>query len=73
MGLDVVVQETLSTLEYAHRAKNIFNKPEVNRKLTKKALIKVLAPYLYLPPVTPDAFTPQAPSGFCLSYYSSYS
>ncbi|NXU47321.1 KIF11 protein, partial [Turnix velox] len=34
------VEETLSTLEYAHRAKNIMNKPEVNQKLTKKALIK---------------------------------
>ncbi|EPY81997.1 kinesin family member 11 [Camelus ferus] len=33
-------KETLSTLEYAHRAKNILNKPEVNQKLTKKALIK---------------------------------
>uniref|UniRef100_A0A7M4FBE7 Kinesin family member 11 n=1 Tax=Crocodylus porosus TaxID=8502 RepID=A0A7M4FBE7_CROPO len=32
--------ETLSTLEYAHRAKNILNKPEVNQKLTKRALIK---------------------------------
>ena len=30
----------LSTLGYAHRAKNILNKPEVNQKLTKKALIK---------------------------------
>lgn len=27
-------------MEYAHRAKNILNKPEVNQKLTKKALIK---------------------------------
>ncbi|XP_036192486.1 kinesin-like protein KIF11 isoform X1 [Myotis myotis] len=34
------LEETLSTLEYAHRAKNILNKPEVNQKLTKKALIK---------------------------------
>ncbi|KAM4851564.1 kinesin-like protein KIF11 isoform 2-T3 [Thomomys bottae] len=34
------LEETLSTLEYAHRAKNIMNKPEVNQKLTKKALIK---------------------------------
>ena len=33
------LEETLSTLEYAHRAKNILNKPEVNQKLTKKALI----------------------------------
>ncbi|XP_006147700.1 kinesin-like protein KIF11 [Tupaia chinensis] len=36
----VNLEETLSTLEYAHRAKNILNKPEVNQKLTKKALIK---------------------------------
>lgn len=35
------VQETLSTLEYASRAKNIMNKPEVNQKLTKRTLIKV--------------------------------
>ncbi|NXX90785.1 KIF11 protein, partial [Centropus bengalensis] len=34
------LEETLSTLEYAHRAKNIMNKPEINQKLTKKALIK---------------------------------
>lgn len=34
------LEETLSTLEYAHRAKNIMNKPEVNQKLTKRALIK---------------------------------
>lgn len=34
-------QETLSTLDYAHRAKNIQNRPEVNQKLTKKALLRV--------------------------------
>ncbi|XP_056147810.1 kinesin-like protein KIF11 [Lampris incognitus] len=34
------LEETLSTLEYASRAKNILNKPEVNQKLTKKTLIK---------------------------------
>ncbi|XP_065833724.1 kinesin-like protein KIF11 [Oscarella lobularis] len=33
-------EETLSTLDYAHRAKNIKNRPEINQKLTKKALIK---------------------------------
>lgn len=32
----------MSTLEYASRAKNIMNKPEVNQKLTKRTLIKVL-------------------------------
>ena len=42
IGLFFSSQETLSTLEYAHRAKNILNKPEVNQKLTKKALIKVI-------------------------------
>ncbi len=35
------MEETLSTLDYAHRAKNITNRPEVNQKLSKKALIKV--------------------------------
>lgn len=34
------LQETLSTLDYAHRAKNIQNKPEINQKLTKKNLMK---------------------------------
>ncbi|KOB69118.1 Uncharacterized protein OBRU01_17302 [Operophtera brumata] len=34
------LEETMSTLEYAHRAKNIQNKPEVNQKLTKKAILK---------------------------------
>lgn len=35
------LEETISTLDYAHRAKNIMNRPEVNQKLTKRALIKV--------------------------------
>jgi len=43
----VLFQETLSTLDYAHRAKNITNRPEVNQKLTKKALIKVRYSLLY--------------------------
>ena len=30
--------ETLSTLEYAHRAKSIKNKPQVNQKMTKSVL-----------------------------------
>ncbi|KAG9341824.1 hypothetical protein JZ751_018546 [Albula glossodonta] len=34
------LEETLSTLDYANRAKNIINKPEVNQKLTKRTLIK---------------------------------
>ncbi|XP_062499722.1 kinesin-like protein KIF11 [Corticium candelabrum] len=34
------IEESLSTLEYACRAKSITNRPEINQKLTKKALIK---------------------------------
>ena len=34
------LQETLSTLEYAHRAKNILNKPEINQRATKRTLVK---------------------------------
>ncbi|KAJ0411020.1 hypothetical protein ATCC90586_003622 [Pythium insidiosum] len=34
------IDETISTLEYAFRAKNIKNKPEVNQKMTKTGLLK---------------------------------
>jgi kinesin family protein 11 len=34
------VEETLSTLDYAHTAKSIINKPQNNNMMTKKALIK---------------------------------
>lgn len=34
------VEETLSTLDYAHRAKNITNRPEVNQKLQAKVFFK---------------------------------
>ena len=34
------LDETLSTLDYANRAKSIRNKPEVNQRMTKKALIR---------------------------------
>ncbi|ORX54901.1 kinesin-domain-containing protein [Piromyces finnis] len=34
------IEESLSTLDYAFRAKNIRNKPEVNQHMTKKALIQ---------------------------------
>ncbi|CAN6358356.1 unnamed protein product [Urochloa humidicola] len=36
------LEETLSTLDYAHRAKNIKNKPEVNQRMMKSAMIKDL-------------------------------
>jgi kinesin family protein 11 len=34
------MEETLSTLEYAYRAKSIKNRPEVNARMTKRALIR---------------------------------
>ncbi|CAD5324962.1 unnamed protein product [Arabidopsis thaliana] len=36
------LEETLSTLDYAHRAKNIKNKPEINQKMMKSAVMKDL-------------------------------
>ncbi|XP_021766534.1 kinesin-like protein KIN-5C [Chenopodium quinoa] len=36
------LEETLSTLDYAHRAKHIKNKPEINQKMMKSTLIKDL-------------------------------
>ena len=36
-------EETISTLDYAHRAKNIRNKPELNQKISKVTMIKDLA------------------------------
>ncbi|XP_055704208.1 kinesin-like protein Klp61F isoform X1 [Phlebotomus papatasi] len=34
------LEETLNTLDYAHRAKNIQNRPEINQRLTKKTVLK---------------------------------
>ena len=39
-------QETLSTLDYAFRARNITNKPEINQKLSEEALVKVTGDWL---------------------------
>lgn len=36
----VDIEDTLSTLDYASRAKKITNKPEMNQRLTKKALLR---------------------------------
>ena len=34
------MEESQSTMEYATRAKNIINKPELNQKVSKKMVIK---------------------------------
>ncbi len=36
----LAVEETMSTLDYAHKAKNIKNQPLVNQKMTKKTVLK---------------------------------
>jgi kinesin family member 11 len=36
------MEETLSTLDYAYRAKNIRNKPEVNQVVSNKTMFKDL-------------------------------
>ena len=54
----VNLEETLSTLDYAHRAKNITNRPEVNQKLTKKAMMKVCKSFqLYLSDLCPQCLS----------------
>ncbi|EXB67891.1 125 kDa kinesin-related protein [Morus notabilis] len=46
------LEETLSTLDYAYRAKNIKNKPEANQKMSKAVLLKDL--YLELEKMKED-------------------
>ncbi|KAI3856004.1 hypothetical protein MKW92_038801 [Papaver armeniacum] len=46
------LDETLSTLDYAYRAKNIKNKPEVNQKVSKAVLLKDL--YLEIEKIKQD-------------------
>ncbi|UYV78321.1 KIF11 [Cordylochernes scorpioides] len=58
------LEETLSTLEYAHRAKNITNRPEINQKLTKKALIKELT--LQIERLRRDLMASQSKNGIFL-------
>eukprot|EP00775_Hariotina_reticulata_P002385 gene2385-2689_t len=38
----VCLEETISTLDYAHRAKNIRNRPELNQRISKTTMIKEL-------------------------------
>ncbi|VEL21076.1 unnamed protein product [Protopolystoma xenopodis] len=38
--INLCLDETLSTLDYAHRAKNIQNRPEVNIRLSRKEMVR---------------------------------
>ncbi|KAF8646114.1 hypothetical protein HU200_065960 [Digitaria exilis] len=55
------LEETLSTLDYAHRAKHIKNKPEVNQKMMKSALIKDL--YLEMERMKQELFATREKNG----------
>ncbi|VEL26685.1 unnamed protein product [Protopolystoma xenopodis] len=37
---NLCLDETLSTLDYSHRAKNIQNRPEVNTRLSRKEMVR---------------------------------
>ncbi|KAG2538638.1 kinesin-like protein KIN-5A [Panicum virgatum] len=55
------LEETLSTLDYAHRAKHIKNKPEVNQKMMKSALIRDL--YLEMDRIKQELFAAREKNG----------
>ncbi|GER34434.1 kinesin-related protein-like [Striga asiatica] len=55
------LEETLSTLDYAHRAKNIKNKPEINQKMMKSAVIKDL--YFEIDRLKQELFAAQEKNG----------
>ncbi|ONK62329.1 uncharacterized protein A4U43_C07F2770 [Asparagus officinalis] len=60
------VEETLSTLEFACRAKSIKNKPEVNQKLSKSVLLKDL--YLQIEKIKQDVRAAREKNGVYIPY-----
>jgi kinesin family protein 11 len=60
------LEETLSTLDYAYRAKNIKNKPEANQKLSKAVLLKDL--YLELERMKEDVRAARDKNGVYIAH-----
>ncbi|KAK3226447.1 hypothetical protein Dsin_006309, partial [Dipteronia sinensis] len=60
------VEETLSTLDYAYRAKNIKNKPEANQKMSKTVLLKDL--YLEIERMKEDVRAARDKNGVYIPY-----
>ncbi|XAR68983.1 Plus-end-directed kinesin ATPase [Bertholletia excelsa] len=60
------LEETLSTLDYAHRAKSIKNKPEANQKMSKAALLKDL--YLEIERMKQDVRAAREKNGVYIPY-----
>ncbi len=65
------LEETLSTLEYAHRAKNIRNKPEINQRMTKRALLRDYANEIEKLKADLHVCFPIACFNFCLTFEKS--
>ncbi|XP_012231928.1 kinesin-like protein Klp61F [Linepithema humile] len=59
------IEETLSTLEYANRARNITNRPEINQKLCKKLLLKEYTKEIES--LRKDLLATSTKNGICLS------
>ncbi|XP_074292339.1 kinesin-like protein KIN-5B [Silene latifolia] len=60
------LEETLSTLDYAYRAKNIKNKPEANQKMSKSILLKEL--YMELERMKQDVRAAREKNGVYISH-----
>ncbi|XP_057427168.1 kinesin-like protein KIN-5B [Lotus japonicus] len=60
------LEETLSTLDYASRAKNIKNKPEANQKVSKAVLLKDL--YLEIERMKEDVRAAREKNGVYISH-----
>uniref|UniRef100_A0A5B7BVW2 Kinesin motor domain-containing protein n=1 Tax=Davidia involucrata TaxID=16924 RepID=A0A5B7BVW2_DAVIN len=60
------LEETLSTLDYAYRAKNIKNKPEANQKMSKAVLLKDL--YLEIERMKQDVRAAREKNGVYIPY-----
>ncbi|XP_076926452.1 kinesin-like protein KIN-5B [Bidens hawaiensis] len=60
------LEETLSTLDYAHRAKNIKNKPESNQKMSKAMLLKDM--YLEIEKMKQDLRAAREKNGVYISH-----
>ncbi|KAF5823551.1 putative plus-end-directed kinesin ATPase [Helianthus annuus] len=60
------LEETLSTLDYAHRAKNIKNKPEANQKMSKAMLLKDM--YLEIEKMKQDLRAAREKNGVYISH-----
>ncbi|XP_039306719.1 kinesin-like protein Klp61F isoform X3 [Solenopsis invicta] len=60
------LEETRSTLDYAHRAKNITNRPEINQKVCKRELLREYTKEIES--LKKDLLATREKNGICVSY-----